>query len=113
MVCLDNHFSGIRICDRLSDISACQSLLKSLDGLFTVRKALISMYGIVPLPFTAVCLTDNKVLGNVNKTSCQVTGVGCTKSRIGQTFSRTMRGDEVLSTSRPSRKLDLIGSSIV
>ena len=96
MVCLDNNFSGIRICDRLSDISACQSLLKSLDGLFTVRKALDLHVRDRSLAFTAVCLTDDKVLGYVNKTSCQVTGVGCTKSGIGHTFSRTMRRDEVL-----------------
>ena len=96
MVCLDNNFSGIRICDRLSDISACQSLLESLDGLFTVRKALDLHVRDRSLAFTAVCLTDDKVLGYVNKTSCQVTGVGCTKSGIGHTFSRTMCGDEVL-----------------
>ena len=43
---------------------------------------------------SAIIFTDDNFLADVNKTTCKVTGVGCTKRCIGKTFSRTVRGNE-------------------
>ena len=59
-------------------------------------KASISIYGISRLSFTAVRLTDDQILGYVYQTSGQVTRVSGTQSRIGQTLTGSMGGDEVL-----------------
>ncbi len=60
------------------------------------------------LSFAAVYLTDDQILGYVYQTSGQVTGVGCTQSRIGQTLRAPCAEMKYSSTSRPSRKLDLM-----
>src|SRR5271168_1467520 len=44
----------------------------------------------------AIALVDDDVLRHVHETSSEVTGVGGLKSRVGQAFTRTVRGDEVL-----------------
>ncbi|VGQ01030.1 hypothetical protein SB00610_04939 [Klebsiella quasipneumoniae subsp. similipneumoniae] len=44
----------------------------------------------------AVVFSDDQVLGNVDQTTSQVTGVRCFQCGIRQTFTRTVRGDEVL-----------------
>ena len=44
---------------------------------------------------TAVFFPDNDFLGNIYQTTCQVTRVSGTKSRIGQALTCTTRGNEV------------------
>ena len=44
---------------------------------------------------TAVHLTYDQILRYVNKTSCQVTGIGCTKSGIRKSFTSSMSGHEI------------------
>ena len=44
----------------------------------------------------AIEFLDHQVLCHVDQTACQVTGVGCFQSRVGQAFARTVCGDEVL-----------------
>ncbi|VTM89082.1 Uncharacterised protein [Raoultella ornithinolytica] len=43
-----------------------------------------------------VIFSDNQILGNVNQTTGQVTGVRCFQCGIRQTFTRTVSRDEVL-----------------
>ena len=40
--------------------------------------------------------SDHQVLGHVNQTTCQVTGVRCLQRRVGQTFTCTVGGNKVL-----------------
>lgn len=56
---------------------------------------------------------DDQILRNVNQTTRQITGVRRFQCGIRQTFTRTVRGDEVLSTFRPSRKFAVIGVSMM
>src|SRR5208337_4218750 len=60
-----------------------------------------------------VVFADDHVLRHVHQTARQVTRVGGLQSRIGQTLAGTVRRDEVLSTVNPSRKLAVIGVSII
>ena len=96
MVGLYDYLSCIRIHDILGDVSAGETLLQALDGLLAVGKGLDLHVGDLSLSFTAVCLTDDQILGYVYQTSGQITRVGGTQSRIGQTLTGSMGRDEVL-----------------
>ena len=74
-----------------------------------------SMSGVINMPLlgTAVNLGDHQVLRDVHQTTGQVTRVRRLQRRIGQTFARAVGRDEVLQTSRPSRKLAVIGVSMM
>ena len=78
--------------DRLNGVSAEESVCKRLDKLVAL------LDGVYPKTFgvAAVDLTDNNILRYIDKASCKVTGVGCTKRRIGKTFTGAAGGDEVL-----------------
>ena len=95
MVSLNHHFSRIRVCDRLRDISACQSLLQALNGLLPVHESL-DLHKRNVLALAAVHFPDNNILGNIHQTSGQITGVSRTQSRVGQTFSGAVGGDKAL-----------------
>ena len=95
MVCLDHSLTGIRIHDGLSDITTCDTLLKTLDALLAICKCL-DLHVRDCLAFTAVNLTDNQILGDIYQTSGQVTRVSGTKSRIGQSLTSSVCRDEVL-----------------
>ena len=45
---------------------------------------------------SAVLLVNNHVVGYVDQTTGQVTGIGCLQGGIGKTLTSTVRGDEVL-----------------
>src|SRR5690606_22181165 len=45
---------------------------------------------------SAIFLGNNEVVRNVNKTTCQVSCIGCFQRRIGKTFTSTVSRDEVL-----------------
>ena len=81
MIRLYNHLSCIRVCDRLRDISACQSLLQALNGLLAVHKGL-DLHKRNVLALTAVHLPDDDILGNIHQTPGQITGVRCTESSV-------------------------------
>ena len=61
----------------------------------------------------AIASRNDKVLDNIDQTTRQITGVSGLQSRISQTFSSTVRTDEVLGTVRPSRKLAVMGVSMI
>ena len=44
----------------------------------------------------AVLLVDDHIVSHINQTTGQITGVGGLQSRVGQTLSGTVGGDEVL-----------------
>ena len=44
----------------------------------------------------AIGLDHHQVLRHIHQAACEVARVGCLQGRIGQTFTRTVRGDEVL-----------------
>src|SRR2546423_955738 len=60
----------------------------------------------------AVRLGDDNVLRHVNETARQIAGVGCLQRRVGETFARAVRRDEVLqhvqtfAEVRANRRLD-------
>ena len=45
---------------------------------------------------SAVFLADDDVVGNIDKTTCQITGVGCLQGGVGKTLAGTVGRDEVL-----------------
>ena len=96
MVCLDNNLACVRIHDILGNEASCDTLLQALDSLLSVCKALDLHIRNLASACAAVILADNQILGNVNQTSCQVSGVGCTQSRIGKSLTGAVSGDEVL-----------------
>ena len=95
MVCFYNNLTGIRIGNGFCDITSGNTLLQALNGFLAIRECL-DLHERNLLAFAAVYLTDNQILRYVNQTTGQVTGVRCTQSRIGQTFTGTVSRDEVL-----------------
>ena len=95
MVCLYNHFSGLRIGDGLSNVTAGDTLLQALDGLFAIGECL-DLHVRDILAFAAVNLTYDQILGYIYQTTSKVTGVCGTQRGIGHTLSCTMSGNEVL-----------------
>ena len=95
VICFYKHFT-VFILDRLTGESSCNTLLKAFDLLFAVHKAFDIHTGDLVSCLAAVCLSNDQLLGYVNHSSGQVTGVGCTKSCIGKTFTRSVRRHEVL-----------------
>ena len=81
---------AVFVIDSLSSKSARNSFLKGLDFFFTVRK-----FGdpharnFIPVR-RAVHFSDDQFLRNVDKTSCEVTRVSRTESRVGQTLAGTV-----------------------
>ena len=117
MVCLHYQLSRIGINDIFGNITACNSLLQILDYFISVCECLnLHKWNILAL--TAVYLTDDQILRYVYQTSGQVTGVSRTKSRIRQTLTCTMSGNEVLqyvktfTEVRLDRKFDGVTSCI-
>ena len=109
MVGLYDYLSCIRIHDILGDVSAGETLLQALDGLLAVGKGLDLHVGDLSLSFTAVCLTDDQILGYVYQTSGQITRVGGTQSRVGHALSGASGGDEVLQHGQTFTEVGLNG----
>ena len=89
MVCLYNHFSGLRIGNGLSDVTAGDTLLQALDGLFAIGKCL-DLHIRDILAFAAVYLTHDQILGYVYQTTGKVTGVCGTQRGISSGHSVRM-----------------------
>ena len=63
-------------------------VLKSFYQSLSVSEGLDPGTGYLPAcSFNAVSFPDDELLRNINKTSCKITGIGCTKCRIRKTFS--------------------------
>ncbi len=92
LVMAHDKVACFRITEILHKVTSEKSFLERLDHLIAVPDG-IDLNALVG---TAVLLADNNLLGNVNKTSCKVTGVGGTQSGVGKTFTRASGGDEVL-----------------
>ena len=96
MVCFYNDIS-IFVTDRVTGETSCNSLLKTLDLFFSIHeRSYPHSRDLSACTLTAVGLTNDHMLWNINKTSGQVTGVSRTKCSIGKTFTSTMCGHEVL-----------------
>ncbi len=95
MVCFDNHIA-VLILNCLTGEASCNTLLETLNLFSSIHECLHYHAGNLILPFTAVYLTDNQILRYVYQTSCQISRVSSTQSRIGQTLTCSMRGHKVL-----------------
>ena len=95
-VCLHNELSGLRIIHILCDVTTGDTLLQGLDLLLAFLQCGDLQVRDLALICRAVKLTDDQILGNVNHSSCKVTGVSRTKRGIGKSLSSTVCGDEVL-----------------
>ena len=89
MVGLHEHIA-VFIFDALAQVAPCDTLLQALDFLVALHKCMDVHAGDLLTLLAAVHLTDDELLGDVYQTSCQVTGVGCSKSCIGQTLTRSV-----------------------
>ena len=94
MVCFNKNLS-IFVCDGLAGETSCDTFLKVFDFLFAIHETFDIHTGNLVSVFTAVGFTNDQFLRNVNHSSGQVTGIGCTKRCIGHTFTSTMRRHEV------------------
>ena len=94
MVSLNDNFA-FGVFDGVAGETSCDTLLQAFDFFTAVRKLFYPHTRDLTAVYTTVSLTDNQFLGNVYQTSGQVTGVGGTKSCIGQTLTCTMGGHEV------------------
>ncbi len=86
---------AVFIINILAGETACDSVFQAFDGFLAIHECSYHDTGNFASAFATVCFPDGKFLGNVNHTSGQVTGVGGTKSSIGQTLTCTMCGHEV------------------
>ena len=94
VICFYNDIS-VFIFDSLTGETSCNTFLKTFNLFFSIYKSFYPHTWNFAFAFTTVYFTYNQFLRYVYKTSCQVTGVSCTKSCIGQTFTRSMGGHEV------------------
>ena len=83
--------------------TSCNSFLKWFKNIslciavcccFLIYK-LINVHTRYCSAYAAIIFTDNEILWNVNKTSCKVTWIGCTKGCIWKTFTGTMSWNKV------------------
>ena len=105
MIGVKEHFAGFGIGDRLCREAAVNGGGKVLDQLAAVVLGL----GPDALLGTAVLLTDDDVLADVDHAAGQVTGVGGTKRRIGHALSGATGGDEVLQNGEAFTEVGLDG----
>ena len=88
---LRNEHVAILVAVIVKQVAAYNTLLKRLNGLVTG----FDLEHFQTLGRTAVILTNDNILRNVNQTSGQITGVSRSQSRIGKTLTSTTRGNEV------------------
>ena len=79
-----NHF--------IDDRAAQNSVPQGLDDLTALNDRAHEL----TLLRAAIGLNHNQVLRHIDQTTCEVTRVRCFERRVGQTFTRTVRRDEVL-----------------
>ncbi len=84
-------FACLWILKILNKESSYKSLLEVLDDLVSV----LELKHIDTRLGSAVLHSDDNVLRNIDKTSCQITGVSGSQSRISQTLTGTTGCDKV------------------
>ena len=92
----NNDFACFRMDDVICRPSAADTILQIFDdfvaihesGNFHTRCFDVSAFAAVPF-------SNDNILRYVYQTTCQVTRVGCLQRCIGQTFTRTVSGNEV------------------
>src|SRR5690606_14673849 len=89
---VDDDIIGARLDHVTGDDSTQHALTQRLDdaATFDMRLHALTLVG------TAIHLGSHQVLGDVNQTTGQVTGVRCLQCGIGQTLTGTVGRDEVL-----------------
>ena len=85
--CIANLFAGI---------STGNTIFQTFDCFLTIHESKYFHTWDFIFSFGTVNLTNNQFLANINHSTCQITGVGCTKSGIRHTLSSTMCRHEVL-----------------
>ena len=94
MVCFDKYIA-VFVFDILAGKTSCDTLLEALDLFVAVHEcAHIHSRNLLSRLHT-VGVVDDQFLRYIDKTSCQVSGVSSTQSRIGQTFTGSVGGHEV------------------
>ena len=91
-VAIDDDLFGFRMTNGFKCVTSLDTVIEILDDFLAVlntanHKAFIR---------AALVFANDDILGHVDKSTSQVTGVSGTKRRIGKTFTRTVRGQEVL-----------------
>ena len=110
LVDVDDRLAGERVGDPLERRAADDAVAQRLDDL----AALDDRPRFDAVDRAAVVLVDDHVLRDVDETAREVARVGRLERRVGQTLARAVRRDEVLhAPSRPSRKFDVIGVSMI
>ena len=95
MVCFYQDIT-VLIYDILAQVTSRDTLLKALYLLIAVHKRLhIHARDLLAL-LGAIHFVDDQFLRYVDQTSGQISGIGGTKSRIGQTLTRSVSGHEIL-----------------
>ncbi len=85
------------------------SVLEALNGLFAVHKCLDGHAGNRFSAFAAVHFADDQLLGDIDHSASQITGVRCTKSRVGQTLAGAVCRHEVLQNVQAFTEVGLDG----
>ena len=91
MVCFNNNVS-VFVTDCLTGETSGNTFFQTFDFLLTFHKCLNDhSRNLTVCSCTTVRLTNDHMLGYINQTSGQVSGIGRTKCGIGQTFTCSMR----------------------
>ncbi len=89
---MGHDFAGFRMHNILEGVAA----FNTFGQIFNDLTVFVDGCNLITAGGSAVFLTDNNVLADVDKTTGQVTGVRCSQGRIGKTFTGTMGGGEKL-----------------
>ena len=85
-----NDFSGTSIDDISSQYTADNLICHEGDSLTGGTSQTGPFTHQIDTKDIAVFFTDDDILGNIDKTTGQITRVSCTQCRIGQTFTGAM-----------------------
>ena len=111
VILLDNHMT-VHVPDFLAGYTADHTVAQRFNRRIPVFECLDRHTRNNIFAFNAVDLTNNQLLRNIDHSSCQVSGIGCSKGCIRHTLSGTVRRHEVfqhiqsLTEIRLDRQLD-------
>ena len=94
VVLLHEHIA-VFVFDILAGETSCDTILQALDLFVSVCECVYIHSRNLLIRSHTVCIVDDQLLGYIYQTSCQITGIGCTQSRIGQTFTRSVGRHEI------------------
>ena len=89
LISVNDDFTGLRILNRMLSITADDTVIELLDH--GVVLLVNDIRYTVSLVRSAVVFIDDDFLGNVNETSCQISGFSCLKRCIRQTLTYAVR----------------------